>query len=51
LVYDLNDPKSFATIDSWLREINDNSNQEAEIVIVGNKIDLVKYPPNKSPKP
>lgn len=51
LVYDLSDPKSLETIDSWLREINDNSTDKAEIVLVGNKLDLVKSPPNKSPKP
>lgn len=50
LVYDLQDPKSFDTIDSWLKEINENSNEKAEVVIVGNKIDLVKSPA-KSPKP
>jgi GTPase SAR1 family protein len=39
------------TIDSWLKEISDNSTDKAEIVLVGNKSDLVKSVPNKSPKP
>lgn len=47
----MHDPKSFDTIDSWLREINDNSNEKAEIVIVGNKIDLVKPSAVNSPRP
>jgi small GTP-binding protein len=51
LVYDLGDPKSLDTIDSWLREISDNSNEKAEIVLVGNKQDLLKSPPTNSPKP
>lgn len=51
LVYDLHDPNSQATIDSWLAEIHDNSNQHAEIVIVGNKLDLVKPAALTPPKP
>ena len=51
LVYDLNEPKSLETIDSWLKEISDNSNERAEVVLVGNKSDLLKSPPTNSPKP
>lgn len=51
LVYDLSDPKSLETIDSWLKEINENSNERAEIVLVGNKLDLIKSAPAQSPKP
>jgi small GTP-binding protein len=50
LVYDLNEPHTLETIDSWLKEISDNSNEIVEIVLVGNKLDLVK-PPARSPKP
>ena len=51
LVYDLHDPKTIETIDSWLKEINDNTNEQAEIVLVGNKVDLVKNPSSSSPRP
>lgn len=51
LVYDLGEPKSLETIDSWLKEISDNSNEKAEVVLVGNKQDLLKAPPAHSPKP
>jgi small GTP-binding protein len=51
LVYDLNEPKSLETIDSWLKEISDNSNEKAEVVLVGNKSDLLKSVPTSSPKP
>lgn len=44
LVYDLNNPKTLQTIDAWLAEIHDNSNEQAEIVLVGNKLDLASAP-------
>ncbi len=41
-MYDLSNPQSFDSIKSWLDEILDNSNGRAEIIIVGNKADIVK---------
>jgi len=38
------------TIDEWLKEIHDNSNEKAEIIVVGNKVDLISRTVT-SPKP
>ena len=52
LVYDLTAPASLKSLDSWLAEIADNSNPLAEVVLVGNKTDLLSTaPPKQSPKP
>ena len=49
LVYDLHNDDTLRTIDSWLNEIHDNSNETAQVMIVGNKSDIVT-PPSSSPK-
>lgn len=40
LVYDLTNPQSISGLESWLIEIEENSNEKAEIVVVGNKKDI-----------
>ena len=39
LVYDITDQKSFRDIASWLESIQDHSDPEIEIIIIGNKCD------------
>lgn len=41
-MYDLDMPSTFKSINSWFEEIETNSNQQAQIIVVGNKADLVK---------
>lgn len=48
-MYDLNNDESLKSIDLWLAEIRENSKEIAEIIIVGNKSDIVQ-PPSVSPK-
>lgn len=50
LVYDLSNPTSLNTIDSWIKEIYDNYNDKAQIMLVGNKADLVGSLKVGSPK-
>ena len=40
LVYDITDSQSFDCIGKWLRKIEENANEEAVIIILGNKCDL-----------
>jgi GTPase SAR1 family protein len=40
-MYDLNAPSTFKSIKSWFEEIESNSNHQAQIIVVGNKSDLV----------
>ena len=39
LVYDLTEPKTVENLQSWLSQIEENSNDKAQVVIVGNKSD------------
>ena len=41
LVYDVTDKKSFENLDYWLNRIKDNGEQDAEIILVGNKIEMI----------
>ena len=41
-MYDLSNPKTYQNVQSWFDEIHDNSNSKAQIIVVGNKADLVK---------
>lgn len=41
LVFDVTDPHSIAALPSWLRELR-NHNQSAQLILVGNKIDLYR---------
>ena len=40
LVYDITDPASFASVDSWIKSIKEKGNAVVEVVLVGNKTDL-----------
>lgn len=40
----MNNTETLKNIDAWLDEIHDNSNETAEIMIVGNKSDLSPAP-------
>lgn len=42
LVFDVTNRASFEHIEKWTREIRDNSDSTAVIIVVGNKIDLVE---------
>ena len=46
-MYDLSNPSTFQSIKSWFDEIHDNSNHKAEIVVVGNKADIVNNKSNQ----
>ena len=39
LVYDLTEPKTVENLQSWLSQIEENSNDKAQVFIVGNKSD------------
>lgn len=41
LVYDVTDPISFQNISYWLGKIKENGDDQAEIILLGNKIDLI----------
>ena len=41
LVYDVTDPKSYENISYWLGKIQANGELDTEIVLLGNKIDLI----------
>ena len=41
LVYDTTDPESFASVNSWLKSIKEKGNAVVEVILVGNKTDLI----------
>ena len=41
LVYDVTDHQTFTNIDYWLNKINELGDQHAQIILLGNKIDLI----------
>lgn len=40
LVYDITDGKSFDSIGKWLRNIDENANEDVVKMIIGNKCDM-----------
>ena len=42
LVYDLTNRSSIVSLSSWLDEIEENSSEQVQIIVVGNKSDLYK---------
>ena len=42
LVYDITNKKSFNNLSSWIKDIKENSPENVSIILVGNKIDLVR---------
>ena len=40
MVYSINSKESFENIEMWLRELRTNSNPDAKVFLIGNKIDL-----------
>jgi small GTP-binding protein len=42
LVFDVTDEKSFKDLEIWVTEIKENGHSYEKIMLVGNKIDLVK---------
>jgi GTPase SAR1 family protein len=41
LVYDVTDKKSFQNIDYWLNRIRENGDSAAEVILIGNKVDMI----------
>ena len=41
LVYDVTDHRSFENIDYWLEQIKEHADEGTEIILLGNKIDLI----------
>ena len=41
LVFDLTDEKSFANVDYWLNRIRENGDKGAELLLIGNKVDMI----------
>lgn len=41
LVYDVTDIKSFQNIEYWINRIRENGESAAEIILIGNKIDMI----------
>lgn len=40
-MYDVTDAKSYENIDYWLRKIKEIGDQDAEVILLGNKIDMI----------
>ncbi len=40
LAYDVTDKKTFDNVDGWINSIKENADSNAEMIIIGNKIDL-----------
>lgn len=40
LVYAINDTKSFENLEDWLKDLRKESNPDAKIILIGNKVDL-----------
>ena len=47
LVYDVTDKKSFDNLKNWISSIQENSDNNVDVLIVGNKIDLEKSIPTE----
>jgi Ras-related protein Rab-2A len=45
LVYDVNNPVSFKSLDSWIEELDENTNHKIPVMLIGNKIDLERKVP------
>jgi len=43
IIYDVTDESSFAKVEKWLKEIEQNANRETVVYLVGNKIDCVDH--------
>ena len=41
LVYDVTESKSFENVDYWINRIKENGESEGEIIMIGNKIDMI----------
>ena len=41
LVYDVTDPNSFQNIRSWFTKIKEQSDPDSEVILLGNKMDLI----------
>jgi small GTP-binding protein len=41
LVYDVCDPVSFENVDYWIKKIKKNADENVEVLLLGNKIDLI----------
>ena len=41
LVYDVTEAKSFEHVDYWINRIKENGESEGEIIMIGNKIDMI----------
>jgi len=46
LVFDLTDRESFDCLDHWLKELQENCDENCEIALVANKIDLINEDPS-----
>ena len=46
LVYSLAEKESFERLENWLRDVREECNEDAIVVVVGNKIDLVEEDAN-----
>jgi small GTP-binding protein len=42
LVYDVSDKKSFESVSDWMDHIKTNADTGVEIILVGNKVDIIK---------
>ena len=41
LVYDVTDAKSYEHIEYWVQRVRQHCSADAEIIIIGNKIDMI----------
>jgi Ras-related protein Rab-8A len=43
LTYDVTDKNSFTNVNEWMNNIKENADSNAEIILIGNKIDLIEH--------
>ena len=41
LVYDVSEPQSFKNLDYWIKRMQEHVEKDAEIILIGNKIDKI----------
>ncbi len=43
MVYDISNPKTYESVERWLKELRDHADANIVIMLVGNKCDLKQY--------
>lgn len=46
-MYDVTHRPSFVNAQSWLKDVRDHAEEDAVVILVGNRVDLVEEDPSK----